>query len=65
MSEVLWGPEDLGRRYGVPIATVYAWRYRRTGPPGFKVGRHVRFRPEDVLAWEAEQVRSENGGRRR
>jgi hypothetical protein len=40
----------------VPIETVYAWRKRRTGPPGFRVGRHVRYDPAAVHAWAARQA---------
>ena len=31
--------------------TVYQWRYRDTGPVGHRIGRHLRFRREDVEAW--------------
>ena len=43
--------EDLANYLDVPVATIYAWRYRRQGPPGFRVGRHVRFRWSDVERW--------------
>lgn len=47
--------EDLAEYLGVPVATIYAWRYRHQGPPGFRVGRHVRFRWRDVQQWIAQQ----------
>ncbi len=40
----------------VPVATVYAWRHRRQGPPGFKVGRHLRYRARDVEQWILDLV---------
>jgi excisionase family DNA binding protein len=43
--------QQLANYLGVPIATIYAWRYRRQGPPGFRVGKHLRFRRSDVQAW--------------
>ena len=43
--------EDLAEYLGVPVATLYAWRYRNVGPPGFRVGRHLRFRWSDVERW--------------
>ena len=49
-------PEDLADREGVPVPTVYQWRSRGTGPPGFRVGRHVRYRLADVVAWEEAQI---------
>lgn len=36
---------------GIPISTLYAWRHRRLGPPAIRVGRHLRYRPEDVEQW--------------
>ncbi|WP_046705732.1 helix-turn-helix domain-containing protein [Streptomyces europaeiscabiei] len=45
-------PEDLVEMFELPsVQTVYQWRRKRTGPRGFRVGRHVRYDPEDVRAW--------------
>ena len=35
----------------VPVKTLYEWRSRGDGPPSFRVGRHVRYRPEAIEAW--------------
>jgi excisionase family DNA binding protein len=43
--------KQLARFLGVPVTTVYRWRHRGVGPPGYQVGRHTRYRPEEVLAW--------------
>ena len=43
--------QDLAEYLDVPVATVYGWRYRRLGPPGFRVGRHLRFRCSDIECW--------------
>lgn len=45
-------PLDLVERYGVPLKTVYDWNLKGTGPRFAKFGRHVRYAPEDVEAWE-------------
>jgi predicted DNA-binding transcriptional regulator AlpA len=45
-------PEELARREGVPVQTVYGWNKTRTGPRFMKIGRHVRYRVADVIAWE-------------
>ncbi len=45
-------PEDLARREGVPLQTVYGWNKTRTGPRFMKIGRHVRYRLVDVERWE-------------
>ncbi len=42
---------ELAEYLGVPVATIYAWRYRREGPPGFRVGKHLRYRSRDVETW--------------
>ena len=49
--------KDLANYLDVPVATIYAWRYRRQGPPGFRVGRHLRFRGSDVEHWISQQLR--------
>ena len=43
--------QQLADYLGVPVATIYAWRYRHQGPPGFRVGKHLRFRRSDLEAW--------------
>ena len=35
----------------IPLATLYQWRYRGEGPPGFKLGNHVRYRWTDIQTW--------------
>ncbi|WP_405084496.1 helix-turn-helix transcriptional regulator [Microbispora sp. NBC_01389] len=52
----LWSVEDVAGFLGVPVATVYAWRHRRVGPKGRRIGRHLRYLPEDVRAWVREQT---------
>jgi excisionase family DNA binding protein len=47
-------PADVAELLGVPLDTVYQWRYKRTGPPGFRVGRHLRYDPRAVSRWIAE-----------
>ena len=51
---------ELSEMLGVPVATLYGWRHRGEGPPGYRVGRHVRYRRaavEEWLAGQADQVR--------
>jgi hypothetical protein len=54
-------PADLADREGVPLASVYEWNYRGTGPRYFRVGRHVRYRLADVERWEREREREAVG----
>ncbi|WP_406271220.1 helix-turn-helix domain-containing protein [Streptomyces sp. NBC_00191] len=49
-------PEDLVTMFSLPsVETVYQWRRKRIGPPGFRVGRYLRFDPTSVRAWVTEQ----------
>lgn len=47
----LWTVEELSEYLKVPVQTLYQWRTRRYGPPGVKMGKHLRYRPEDVERW--------------
>ena len=40
----------------VPDATLRYWRHCDKGPVSYKIGRHVRYRRQDVEAWLADQV---------
>ena len=43
--------DEVAEVLQVPVATIHAWRYRGKGPTGLKVGRHLRFRHEDLMEW--------------
>jgi len=49
----LWSVRDVSGYLGVPVNTLYAWRSEKRGPDARRVGRHLRYRPEDVRAWVA------------
>lgn len=57
---VTLGPPDLSARWDVPVKTIYTWRTTGYGPRGFRVGKYLRYRLEDVEAWEAEQIAAED-----
>ena len=44
-------PAELADVLGVPVQTLYQWRYLGTGPRGFKAGRHLRYDPVEVRRW--------------
>lgn len=52
----LWGIKEVSAYLGVPVQTIYQWRSKGYGPPGCRMGKYVRYRPEDVMQWVAEQV---------
>ncbi len=54
--EPLLSTRDLAAYLGVPVATLYGWRYQDVGPQSFRVGRHLRYRLGDVEEWLQSQV---------
>lgn len=46
--------QHLAEFLGVPLSTVYKWRYRGEGPRAIKIGGHVRYRRSEVQHWLAE-----------
>lgn len=51
--------DELADYLQVPAKTIYAWRHKNCGPPGFRVGRYLRFRSSDVEEWLAELASAE------
>ena len=44
-------PDDIAEMFDVPKETVYQWRKKRIGPPGFRIGKHLRYDPADVRTY--------------
>lgn len=51
--------DEVSEYLGVPIDTLYVWRHRSKGPRSSKVGRHLRYRWEDVDKWLDDQASGE------
>jgi excisionase family DNA binding protein len=49
--EKLWSTQELADFLGVPIQTIYQWRKRNYGPPGRRMGKHIRYRRSEVERW--------------
>ncbi|MGA5270302.1 helix-turn-helix transcriptional regulator [Streptomyces lydicamycinicus] len=49
-------PAEVAAHLGVPVKTLYQWKYRGTGPNVHKVGRHLRYRWQEVDAWLDSQT---------
>ena len=58
-EEPLLTPDELAAFLRVPVATIQSWRTKRTGPRGYRVGKHVRYRRADVEAWLERRASSE------
>ncbi|HET6354746.1 helix-turn-helix domain-containing protein [Streptomyces sp.] len=52
-------PDDIAEIFDVPKETVYQWRKKRTGPPGFRIGKHLRYDPDDVHAYVTERRKTD------
>lgn len=50
-------PEEVSEYIGVPVPTLYQWRHRKVelGPLAIPVGRHLRWKWDDVDAWLAKK----------
>ena len=47
--ERLWGGvQEVADFLGVPVTTLYQWRYHGLGPKSRRVGRYIRYDPNDV-----------------
>jgi excisionase family DNA binding protein len=51
--------QDLAEYLGVPATTLYQWRHRGEGPPGFRVGRYIRYRRNDVEQWIRDRLEAD------
>ena len=49
-----WSTPQVADILGVPESTVVAWRSSGVGPTFARVGKHVRYQAEDVVAWIEE-----------
>ena len=51
----LLSPLDLAARWGLSPRTLARWRVCHFGPDFCRIGRAVRYRIEDVLAFETQR----------
>ena len=54
--DALLTPAEVSHYLGVPVGTLANWRYQSRGPAFLRVGRHVRYRTEDLAAWVQAQL---------
>ena len=47
----LWTVRDVADYLQVPVQTLYSWRAQGYGPSARRMGKHLRYRPEDVTSW--------------
>ena len=51
LPERLWSHAETATFLVLPEATLHQLNYKGTGPRSYKVGRHRRYDPADVVAW--------------
>ena len=49
--EPLMTVEDLAAYLHKPVNTIYKMRAERTGPPGYRIGKHLLFKQREVAEW--------------
>ncbi len=54
--------QELTAYLNLPVKPLYAWRYRRKGPPACRVGRHLRYRWSDVELWIQQRIEPASTG---
>jgi len=47
--------KEASQIMGVAVQTLRNWRFQGTGPPYFKIGRSVRYRLNEILAFMEER----------
>ncbi|GAB3934093.1 hypothetical protein GCM10029976_042550 [Kribbella albertanoniae] len=52
-TDPLWDIDQVAEYLQVPKRTLYRWRTHGYGPPGRRVGRHIRYRAREVTEWYA------------
>jgi excisionase family DNA binding protein len=60
-SEKLWGVDEVAEYLGISVRALYMLRHRGGAPPGFKVGRKVKWIPAEVQRWASEQLAAAQG----
>jgi len=53
----LIGQGDLARRWKISVRTLQRWRADGNGPPFLAIGAAIRYRINDILAFEARMLR--------
>lgn len=59
LTEPLLSTGEVSRLLGVPVATLYQWRYRKEGPASYRVGGRVRYFRSEVESWLEGQRRDQ------
>lgn len=50
-KEILLSPDEVEEIFNIPATTLEKWRSKKIGPPYHKLGKHIRYKPQDVEKW--------------
>lgn len=56
-------PTEVAAALVIPVSTLHYWRTTGDGPPARKIGRHLRYDPDDLEGW-LNRSRSEGSPQR-
>lgn len=48
----LWDIDRVAAYLKIPKSTLYGWRTKKIGPPASRMGRHLRYDRDEVVAWK-------------
>jgi predicted DNA-binding transcriptional regulator AlpA len=54
--ETLWSIGQVAEYLAMSTKTLYGWRCRRYGPPSYRLGNKIRYRPGEVMEWLDQQA---------
>lgn len=55
-TDPLLSAQEVADYLGVPLATLYSWRYVGRGPRAYRVGKFLKFRSSEVVRWLEDQA---------
>jgi len=58
----LWTLAETADFLRIPVATLYQFNHKGTGPTFFRIGKHCRYDPCDVKAWLDRRRSRSRGG---
>ena len=56
MTDRLMTTSEVAEYLAVPVTTLYRWRQTGEGPRALRIGKHLRYRVEDLHAWLDRQA---------
>ena len=63
-ADFLLKEDEAADLLNLSVRTLQAWRVRTAGPPFIQVGRAVRYRRRDLIAWiDANTIGASSGSR--